>query len=90
MKHARIGVFETNSSSTHSLTICTQEEYDNWIAGKLFLDTGLDIFINDEKLVSEYGEALTYQAYNRQSGEEYFKQYTTKSGEKIVAFGQYS
>ena len=30
MKTIRHGVFETNSSSTHSLTIMTQEEYDKW------------------------------------------------------------
>lgn len=26
----RAGVFETNSSSVHSVTICTQEEYEGW------------------------------------------------------------
>ena len=26
----RPNVFETNSSSTHSLNICTEEEFDNW------------------------------------------------------------
>lgn len=32
MLQVRQGVFETNSSSTHSLNICTQEEFDAWIA----------------------------------------------------------
>lgn len=32
MLQVRQGVFETNSSSTHSLNICTQEEFDDWIA----------------------------------------------------------
>lgn len=30
MLQVRQGVFETNSSSTHSLNICTQEEFDAW------------------------------------------------------------
>lgn len=30
MKTIRRGLFETNSSSVHSLTIMTQEEYDKW------------------------------------------------------------
>lgn len=30
MLQVRQGVFETNSSSTHSLNICTQEDYDAW------------------------------------------------------------
>lgn len=32
MLQVRQGVFETNSSSTHTLNICTQEEFDAWIA----------------------------------------------------------
>lgn len=28
MKQVRRGVFETNSSSTHSITICTEDEYE--------------------------------------------------------------
>ena len=31
----RFGVFETNSSSTHSLVICSDEELDLWKEGKL-------------------------------------------------------
>lgn len=30
----RRGVFETNSSSTHSLTMCSENEYDKWERGK--------------------------------------------------------
>lgn len=32
MLQVRQGVFETNSSSTHTLNICTQEEFDAWTA----------------------------------------------------------
>lgn len=45
----RRGVFEINSSSTHSLTMCSEDK---------FL-------------------------------ESYWDSYTTKSGEKVVAFGQF-
>ena len=34
-KQIRTGVFETNSSSTHTLTICTKKEFDDWRAGKV-------------------------------------------------------
>ena len=30
----RKGVFETNSSSTHSLTMCSEDEFDQWKDGK--------------------------------------------------------
>ena len=32
----RRGVFETNSSSTHSLTVCTQDEFSKWRNGDIF------------------------------------------------------
>lgn len=36
----RRGAFETNSSSTHSITMCTKNEYDEWRAGKLYRNDG--------------------------------------------------
>ena len=33
----RKGVFETNSSSTHSIIICSQAEYKQLEAGNLFI-----------------------------------------------------
>ena len=35
-RQIRYGVFETNSSSTHSLTMCTRNEFDEWRAGNLY------------------------------------------------------
>lgn len=34
----RRGVFETNSSSTHSLTMCSKTDYDKWRDGELLLN----------------------------------------------------
>lgn len=38
MINIRTGVFETNSSSTHSLILCMKDEYNDWKNGKLFLN----------------------------------------------------
>lgn len=43
----RRGVFETNSSSTHSLTICTNESYERWIKGDAVLNEGWSSFWSD-------------------------------------------
>jgi len=40
MKVIRRGVFETNSSSTHSITMCSVEDYDKWEKGEMYLDKG--------------------------------------------------
>lgn len=37
MKKVRHGVFETNSSSVHTLTICTDEQYGLYMNGELLL-----------------------------------------------------
>lgn len=39
-RQIRRGVFETNSSSVHSLTMCSKGEYDRWKKDNLFLFTG--------------------------------------------------
>jgi hypothetical protein len=36
----RCGVFETNSSSVHSLTMCSKTEWDTWKQGDLWLYNG--------------------------------------------------
>lgn len=36
----RQGVFETNSSSVHSITMCTQNEFDDWRNGKVYRNGG--------------------------------------------------
>ena len=36
----RRGVFETNSSSTHSITMCMKVDYDEWQKGDLYLNKG--------------------------------------------------
>lgn len=36
MKVVRRGIFETNSSSTHAMTICTKEEHDKWKKGEMY------------------------------------------------------
>jgi len=38
MKQIRRGVFETNSSSTHSLTMCPKRDFDSWAAGNLYFN----------------------------------------------------
>lgn len=39
-RQVRRGVFETNSSSTHSITMCMKSDYDKWINGEVYFYTG--------------------------------------------------
>ena len=132
-RQIRCGVFETNSSSTHSLTMCSEEEFEAWKRGEvLFQEYGEENFISatklsehDKKMAQEdYEEnkddfqkdwndlsedakqkyytkyakendiidedAKTYDQYMNDGDLETFVQrYTSKNGDKIVAFGEY-
>ena len=64
MRQIRKGVFETNSSSTHSLTICTRDEYEKWINGQVLFDKDFNKFVKNITISSkQYKDAENY--YNR-------------------------
>jgi len=96
MKQVRRGVFETNSSSTHTLTIVSKEKYDQWNRGELvFSAYAKPKFVKPEenmpnhwnedemeyKSFDEYWEELEYETFEIE--------HTTESGDEIVAFGYY-
>jgi len=52
-KQIRRGVFETNSSSTHSLTMCSESEYDKWEKGELLFSVcDKEFYTRDEAIES--------------------------------------
>jgi len=57
----RRGIFETNSSSTHSITLCSKEDYDKWNREELLL--------NDEKFITRD------KAIDKLKNNEYFNKY---------------
>lgn len=50
----RKNTFETNSSSTHSMVICTKEEWDKWAAGELYASRYYKGFKTKEEVMEEY------------------------------------
>ena len=40
MKQIRRGVFETNSSSTHSITMCMESDFIAWESGEVYFNDG--------------------------------------------------
>lgn len=83
----RYGVFETNSSSVHSLTIVSKEEFEKFKKGNLIFDRW-----NDALVEASENEDRDYETYDNLGGNEYetfVQNYTTKNGDEIVAFGYY-
>lgn len=52
-KQIRRGVFETNSSSVHSLTMCSAEEYQKWEDGEILFWKWDDKFGTREEIINE-------------------------------------
>ena len=44
-RQIRRNIFETNSSSTHSLTMCSEEEFEQWKNGKVLFDEDGETFV---------------------------------------------
>ena len=76
----RQGVFETNSSSTHTLTICSKEDYEDWERGdKFWLDNDWGKLQTNKSFVTPEELAELTEKYNEKeqkridAGDEYAK-----------------
>lgn len=75
-KQIRHGVFETNSSSVHSLTMCSGEEYKKWEDGEVLYWRDKDKFGTKEDIIAElktltwYSGGLCYDDVNWENEDE--------------------
>lgn len=82
-RQIRRGVFETNSSSVHTLTIVSKEDFERFKKGELRAVWGGDLVDSSN---DDFEDADSWESYGEDY--EYFeKEYTTNSGETVVAFG---
>ena len=96
-RQIRRGVFETNSSSVHSLTMCMESDFNKWVVGELVWSRWGDelVPITDEikKSMEEHErEYLTYEQFNDYDYidyETFEDSYTTPNGETVKSFGYY-
>ncbi len=88
MKQIRREVFETNSSSTHSITICTAEEYEKFQDGEMMFDFWNGKLVPMKEIKEDEGYFTSYDDFGGDM-ETYEKFFTTPSGDKMVAFGYY-
>jgi hypothetical protein len=72
MQKIRFGVFETNSSNTHSLTIVPKEVFYKWCRGELYFDNYDKIIVSEEEAKRRYEGGD--KSWNK-TFEEYKKKY---------------
>lgn len=88
----RKGLFETNSSTCHTLTICTEKEFEDFKKGKLFYDRWRDQLTDEhfnydtDELNMMYDD---YEEYLEEWEDNFVQRFTTPSGDNMVAFGYY-
>ena len=76
MISVRRGVFETNSSSTHSITMCSENEYEKWKKGEMLFDRWNDKLIAKEEYQEEYeNKKREYLEKYPEETERDFKEY---------------
>ena len=86
MIQVRQGVFETNSSSTHSITMCTKNEFNEWVGGKIYRNDGCwydSTSVLKDKDFLTYDEAIEliksskyYESMKEDENvDDYFKEY---------------
>lgn len=118
-KQIRRGVFETNSSSTHSLTMMMKSDYERWEKENLYLFNGSgwswdfnkpvtnNLYTKEEavefvknnryysadyEIDEEYLREMDFVSWDDEGSEYlegFYEEFTTPSGETIVAFGEY-
>lgn len=70
MKIIRNNVFETNSSSTHSLTLCDTSDFEDWKNGQLMYNMKKDKLITLDEAREEYvRQAIIYKAMKNREGD---------------------
>ena len=83
----RQGVFETNSSSTHAVSVCTKQQWDDYKAGKLWMNIGLQLLPaedaqehNNDRIASAKAryERHGYKKFRMGKFEEYAERATDK------------
>lgn len=62
MKQIRRGVFETNSSSTHSLTLCSKDEYSKWEKGEVLFNRWNENFSTKEEAINKLKSKSYYDS----------------------------
>lgn len=70
MQTIRRSVFETNSSSTHSLTIVSKEEFEKFKAGDLFIGDDEEFYTRDQ-VISDNSRFISEEELNPEEEDDF-------------------
>ena len=73
MKTIRHGCFETNSSSTHSITMCKESDFNKWKNGEIYYCQDDGKFYNEEERIRIIKEHIIYDRAKYNDGKKTYK-----------------
>ncbi len=86
MKTIRQKTFETNSSSTHSITMCMESDYNKWKTGELYYLQDNGSFVGEEERNEILKRKVIYERMEFNNGSYTYKDKTVDSYEKQDEF----
>ena len=81
MRLIRRGAFETNSSSTHSITMCKESDFDKWKNGELYFCNDDGNFYDEEGRIKVIKEHIIYDRAEYDNGNKTYKGVTVPYSE---------
>ena len=94
----RLGMFETNSSSVHTLTMCSRKQLEDWKRGDIVYDGYNDDFVPIDELnehdLSKLDNDMyyTYEGFYNSFGEDYEtfeRSQILDNGQEVIGFGYF-
>ena len=85
MRQVRHGVFETNSSSTHSSTMCSGDEFRRWENGELLFDRWNEEFVEASSVKTGYNMDEVKEKYKEVFG-KFWKNFEDLTAAEIADF----
>lgn len=90
-RQVRLNVFETNSSSTHSLVICTEQDFNDWEIGRKLFDNDCEKIIEAPKLDKNQQKKAIDEYIVRQKKEKFWSEWDNLSKQdKDAWFAQWA
>ena len=63
-RQVRRGVFETNSSSTHSITMCSESEFNEFENGNMYIEKWGSELYTKKELIEKLKQAIDWRTKN--------------------------
>ena len=90
MRTIRIGTFETNSSSTHSITICMESEFLKWKNGEMYWNRWNDELVPKETVEEEFLKEKTGVSKEDPDFKDKFEEYLNDDDKTYYTYEEFN